>query len=202
MSERDLTAGEIALARKLYRQSIDYSEVKVHHGKYIFFQPDNSGMTPNGEIYMAGPAYRKDYSVERGSAKAFFLHEMAHVWQYQLNVLNPITAAIGESVSHFFDYQKAYEYTLQKEKDLLDYEIEQQAAIIEDYYRLHIEGIRPVPGHMQNNLSDVRKNNLFRAVLSRFIKDPNYPRHSVACTGSRHRGGRRRVTTCRRVPVQ
>jgi hypothetical protein len=127
---------------------------------------------------------------------------MAHVWQYQLEVLNPITAAIGESISHFFNYEKAYEYTLEKGKDLLDYAIEQQAAMIEDYYRVHIAGIRPVRGYMQNDLGEVRKNNLLKSVLSRFIKDPNYARNGIESTRARHRGARRGVRTCRPAPTQ
>jgi len=51
MQERLLTQGEIKLAEKVFKSSIDYSKVKIHNKKYIFFQPDNSGMTPNGEIY-------------------------------------------------------------------------------------------------------------------------------------------------------
>ena len=60
MSGRSLTEGEIKLAKPIFKDSIDYSLVRVHDEKYIFFQPGNSGMTPNGEIYVDG-AYSADY---------------------------------------------------------------------------------------------------------------------------------------------
>ncbi len=65
MEGRKLTQGEIALAKKIYRDSIDYPKVRIHKGKFAFFQPNNSGMTPNGEIYMSGNAYYTDYSTKK-----------------------------------------------------------------------------------------------------------------------------------------
>ena len=65
MSERALTAGEIALAKRMFKDSIDYSTVKIHNEKYLPVQPDESGMTPNGEIYAAGArTYSNDYALE------------------------------------------------------------------------------------------------------------------------------------------
>ena len=81
MKDRLLTTGEITLAQSVYKDSVDYQKVKIHeHGKY-FFQPNNSGMTPDGEVYAKGNAYVADYSVEPGGLQGFFIHEMAHVWQ-------------------------------------------------------------------------------------------------------------------------
>lgn len=132
-NERSLTPGEETLAKKMFKNSITYSKVKIHNEKYTFVQPSNSGMTPNGEIYVDG-IYKNDYSVESYSLKAFFIHEMAHVWQYQNDVLSPIWSAIWEFFEEGFQYNDAYKYKLEKGKDLVDYDIEQQASIIEDYY--------------------------------------------------------------------
>ena len=87
MSSRNLTTGEIALAKKIFKGSIAYERVRIHDEAYVFFQPNNSGMTPNGEIYVTGgcPA---DYSTAESHFRAFFIHEMTHVWQFQLDVLN------------------------------------------------------------------------------------------------------------------
>lgn len=54
MSGRALTAGEVVLAKRVFKDSIDYTKVKIHNKKYIVVQPNNSGMTPNGEIYVSG----------------------------------------------------------------------------------------------------------------------------------------------------
>ncbi len=69
--------------------------MKIYHEKYAFFQPDYSGMTPNGNIYIHGEVI-DDYGKATISpdSKAFFIHEMVHVWQKHNGVLNPIVSAI------------------------------------------------------------------------------------------------------------
>lgn len=125
MNGRALTSGEIALAKRVFKDSINYTKVKIHNKKYVVVQPYNSGMTPNGEIYISGSEiYKNDYAMESIRLRGFFIHEMVHVWQYQLNILNPVSAAIAESILNFFDYSKAYEYELVGGKDLLQYRIE------------------------------------------------------------------------------
>ncbi|NOZ52505.1 MAG: hypothetical protein GXP08_05090 [Gammaproteobacteria bacterium] len=99
---------------------------------------------------------------------------MTHVWQYQNNILNPVTAAIVETIYHFFDYAKAYKYTLEESKDLRDYKIEQQACIIEDYFRTNFLNLLPSPGNLQNDYVEVKKNQLYQKVLAKFIANPSY----------------------------
>ncbi len=170
MASRSLTPGEINLAKTFFGDSLNYSLIKVHDESYIFFQPDRSGMTPNGEIYMSGAAYKGDYSKETIGKQGFFLHEMTHVWQYQNNVLNPIGAALDEVFKHLGDYDAAYPYTLVASKDFLDYGMEQQASILEDYFRL-INGW--LPGNLENkSLSSPRR--LYEQVLAKFLNNPKY----------------------------
>lgn len=200
MNGRNLTANEIALAKKVFKDAIDYKKVIIHNQKYIFFQPANSGMTPNGEIYVDG-FYKKDYSAVNYAGQSFFIHEMTHVWQYQLKILNPITAAIAENIKHFFSYDKAYEYELIAGKDLLDYNIEQQASIIEDYFRVHIVNIKPFPGRMSNKLPDVKNNMLFEKVLAKFIANPKYGEHMISCKKRRYVPPGKQNVICTRVRV-
>ena len=175
-NERPLTPGEETLAKKMFKHSIAYSKVKIHHEKYIFFQPSNSGMTPNGEIYIDG-VYKNDYSLEAYSLRIFFIHEIAHVWQYQNNVLSPIWSAIGDFFEESFNYNNAYKYKLDKGKDLVDYDIEQQASIIEDYYRIVHEKKHPVKGHLQNTEGLAKLIPLYKAGLSKFLINPGYAKH-------------------------
>ncbi|MCY7376231.1 MAG: hypothetical protein LH472_09710 [Pyrinomonadaceae bacterium] len=172
---RDLTTGERRVARELYGSSINYSEVKIHDGKYFFGQPDNSGMTPNGEIYASSGAYHADYSVENASTQGFLVHEMGHVWQYQNSILNVIWSAILEQIEHGLDYNKAYPYLLDANKTLTDYDIEQQASILEDYFRVVKRGIEFRQGRIQNGGDRTEKVRLLRAVLADFITDPSLP---------------------------
>jgi len=179
---RHLTAGEIALAREIYKDSIRYQDVKIHRGKYFFKQPPGSGITPNGEIYVADDPqrgnflYKDDYSTQSLALKAFFIHEMAHVWQYQNNILRVKTSAILGQLRHLGKYNKMYKYTLEEGKNLLDYGIEKQAEIIEDYYIVVKENIPELcVGHIQNQCSREEKKELLGKAMADFIFDPTYP---------------------------
>lgn len=172
---RNLTAGEERIAREVYGNSLNYSNVKVHHGNAYFFQEDNSGMTPAGEIYASGGAYHDDYSRENAETQGFFIHEMGHVWQYQKDILNVRGAAVWELISNGFDYQKAYPYTLDANKTLTDYDIEQQASILEDYFRVVKRGINFRQNRIRNGGNRAERVVLLRAVLADFIADPSLP---------------------------
>ena len=81
---RQLTIGEIALARTLFGGSIIYSKVWVHLESYLPFnmQPINVAMTPNGELWFREGTYSPDFSLERDIQKKHrFMHEMVHAWQ-------------------------------------------------------------------------------------------------------------------------
>lgn len=196
---RPLTTSEISLAKLIFSSSINYQKVKVHEGKYTPLQPSNSGMTPNGEIFVHG-SYRKDYSLTSDELKAFFIHEMVHVYQYQLKILDPIGSAISSSIKNGFNYIKAYDYKLEPNKDLLDYDIEQQAQIIEDYYRIYFLNLKPFNGHMKNNLINVKNEKLFEQTLQKFLKNPNYAKHEIICIKKRF--GKDKKITCSRVLAQ
>lgn len=203
MTARPLTPGEVELAKRVFKDSIDYDKVKIHNEKYVAFQPDESAMTPNGEIYAVGTnTYLKDYSDGRVYDRGFFIHEIAHVWQYQLNILNPITAAIGQYVLNGFDYSRAYAYELKPGKDLLDYSIEQQAQIIEDYYLRWIAKVIPRKKHLQNNAGPAVIMPLYSRVMARFLQNPGYARHVTVCRRERTGppGSRRRICTRRLAP--
>jgi hypothetical protein len=82
---RSLTPGEIALARSVFGDSIDYSNVRMVSGKWWPFQPRNAAMAPCGNIHFhpAGGLWSEDFSKEPLSLQGFWIHEMVHVWQAQ-----------------------------------------------------------------------------------------------------------------------
>jgi hypothetical protein len=155
-------------------------------------------MTPNGEIYVDG-VYYADFSTQGDAMKGFFIHEMVHVWQYQNNVLDPISAAIGEAIKHGFNYNDAYKYFLDGQKTLLDFKIEQQAAIKEGYFRTTFAGLLPVPGHMQNNYTHVQKGQLLQKTLRKFIANPGYAKHDIVCKRPTMGHPSQRRIVCRRI---
>jgi hypothetical protein len=85
MISRSLTDGEIRLARSIFRDSLDYSKVRLIKGKWWPFQPRNSAMAPTGNIYFhpAAGGWSDDFANEPVRRQAFFIHEMTHVWQAQ-----------------------------------------------------------------------------------------------------------------------
>ena len=180
MRQRGLTANEKRLAQSVFADSLNLDAVVIHRRKFLFFQPKNSAMAPNGSIYFSEGAWLADFSLtDQMDIRGFFIHELAHVWQQQLQLFNPVWAGIKELITHAFRYRKAYYYQLDASLDLLDYGIEQQACIIEDYYLLQIQGAITLSLYCLNVNAGAQKKELRElqnAVLEKFLKDPGYPR--------------------------
>ncbi|WP_083339101.1 PAAR domain-containing protein [Chromobacterium sphagni] len=140
---RGMTPGEIAMARTVFKNSLDYSKVKIHRGG-LFGQPNRSGnaMTPKGEIHFPDDSFRPDFSIESDSDKVWFIHEMTHVWQYQLGY-NVVFggAVIGMKGGYSDDGKRgpspAYRYNLagqDKGKAMPDFNMEQQGELVSHYF--------------------------------------------------------------------
>jgi hypothetical protein len=124
MDGRPLTSGEIALARTVFGDAIDYARVRLFHRKWGFFQPPNSAMAPNGNIYFhpASGLWSDDFSHEPLGRRAFFIHEMTHVWQAQ---------AKGRLYLPLMRHPLCrYDYVIKPGKAFGRYGIEQQAEIV------------------------------------------------------------------------
>lgn len=82
---RFLTDGEIALARSMFGDSIDYGRVRMVRRKWWPFQPRGIVMAPTGNIHFhpADTRWSDDFSREPLSSQGLFIHEMTHVWQTQ-----------------------------------------------------------------------------------------------------------------------
>lgn len=149
---RILTNGEIRLAKSVFKNTLNYSTIKIFFGSFFPLKSQNEDtfVTPNGSIYIMPKHYRDDYSLENVSYKKIFLHELGHVWQHQrkLNVLanagglqacsvlsnfayDPYIYNIWETptVSQFVKYKNTT-------KRFLDYNLESQAEILADYWLL------------------------------------------------------------------
>ncbi|MEX0501391.1 Uncharacterised protein [Raoultella terrigena] len=127
---RQLTIGEIALAKTLFGESLNYSRIWVHRESYLPFnlQPVDVAMTPNGELWFREETYSPDFSLEQEiSKKHRFMHEMVHAWQAQKGMFVRTRGLF----SRFADYS----YSLDK-ADFLHYGLEQQASIASDYWLL------------------------------------------------------------------
>ncbi|MCU4338214.1 peptidase [Acinetobacter dispersus] len=149
---RPLTNGEIQLAKSIFKNTLNYTVIKIFFGSFFPLKSQNEDtfVTPNGSIYIMPKHYRDDYSLESISYKKIFLHEIGHVWQHQrkLNVLANAGALQACSVLSNFSYDP-YVYNiwetptvaqLVKHKNItkrfLDYNLESQAEILADYWVL------------------------------------------------------------------
>ena len=162
---RRLTHGEVAMARSIFKDAIDYGTVRVHNKGYLWFglQPDNVAMSPNGEIFFTKNYFKDDFSRESSANRRWFMHEMVHVWQYQLGYPVRIRGAIRIGLD--------YTYQLDPKKRLKDYNMEAQGDLLADYFALKTLNAPAVmrqsdyAGHTQ----------LYEQILGDFLVDPKNP---------------------------
>jgi hypothetical protein len=132
---RPLTEHEIALARSVFGDAIDYTPVRIRNRKWAFFQPRNTVMAPTGHIHFhpQGPHYREDFAAEGLGLQGLFIHEMVHVWQHQKGIFLPLKR-------HPFC---RYDYAIRPGQPLEKYGLEQQAEIVRHAFLLRCGAIVP-----------------------------------------------------------
>ena len=166
---RSLTEGEIALAKTIFGDSIDYSKVGVHNHKISRLQPDNFNAAPDGDLYMI-KNYSDDFSKSPAEDRAALMHELTHVWQIQNNTMNLKVAFVKETLKAKFNYRATNKYTLAPGKDLNQYGFEQQAGIVEDFMLLS-QGKAPL--YNQAKTHDIEE---YKAALTKIVANPAYAR--------------------------
>lgn len=160
---RLLTAGEVAMARSLFGLSVDYSRVRIHNEEYLWFglQDDDTAMTPNGEMYFNPKRFKEDFSASGFGDSLWFMHEMVHVWQYQLGYPVKLRGAVRIGLS--------YSYTLEDTKRLGNYDMEAQGNILSDYWAL--KNFKTPPLLSERKHSDDLT--MYEKVLETFLADPS-----------------------------
>jgi len=121
---RPLKPGEIELARSIFEDAIDYSRIRLFHGKWWPLHPRRAAMAPTGHIWFHpdGGGWSDDFSEETLSRQGFFIHELTHVWQSQKGGRFYLPL-----MRHPFC---RYSYRLEPGKPFSRYGIEQQAEIV------------------------------------------------------------------------
>jgi len=171
---RGLTPNERAMLKPIFRDSLDYDKIQVIRGKFLL-QPNHVYMTPRGNIYAPGDLWSEDFAAPSAGPyhRAVFVHEITHVWQFE-NGMDLIAQGVAEFAKTGGAYEKAYPYTLAKSRDLVDYGMEQQASIVEDYFLINN---REVPQRMENRgLGTAARAELYSAVLGKFLGNARYAR--------------------------
>lgn len=128
--ERPLTPGEIALARSVFGDAIDYTPVRIRRRKFFPFHPRKVTMAPRGHLHFhpAASHYCDDFAKAVLAQQAHFIHEMTYVWQ---------TQTLGEwyliTRRHLWC---RYDYAIKPGWKLAQYGIEQQAEIVRHTFML------------------------------------------------------------------
>lgn len=172
---RPLTSGEIEMAKKMFGNSVDYSKVKVHNGAYMI-GAGNNAMTPNGEMYFPEKFYQADYSANKDSDRAWFIHEMTHVWQYQLGfgvkwhgIKLQLKGGYGYAPGQ--NRPRAYKYnvTADTNKTMADFNMEQQGDLVSDYF----DAVFLSDGGGQRHFVNVSHMPFLQKVLEKFLQNPS-----------------------------
>ena len=140
-SGRPLTPSEVALAKPVFGNSINFSQVRIIETSV------SPGTTVGNVIRM-----HEKYDVNDEQDAQTLIHELTHVWQYQhtgteyisVSLQAQITAAIKTG-----NRNNAYDYKPEDSKTFFDYMPEQQGFIVENYFAMKrdlgllAEGKRP-----------------------------------------------------------
>ncbi|WP_111895985.1 zinc protease [Acinetobacter sp. MB5] len=177
--KRNLTAGEIALAKLMFKDAIDYSKVKIVRGglKGMPDRTDNA-MTPKGEIHLPTKEYdtTKDFSKSLPRDKVWFMHEMTHVWQYQLGFDVVTHGAIAFAEGGYVtrkgeDRPIAYMIYLEgkdRNKSFKEFSFEQQGDIVSFYF----DAVYLKNSNIKRHSKNIKDLPLFREILKDFLINP------------------------------
>lgn len=136
---RALKDDETAFARVVFKDRLPYDKIRIAG----FFLPFNDGVPVtlyNGSTYTI--YFGKDV-YDRGADRVrpvTFIHELTHVWQGHNSsnsfeyIINS-TVAQGRAIAKHGNRNKAYEYDDRAYLQWKKYNVEQQASIVEDWFR-------------------------------------------------------------------
>lgn len=161
---RPMRQGEALMAGQIFKTSVNYNLVRVHNEEFLplGLQPNNTAMTPNGEMYFNPSRFKEDFSLSTPNDQHWFMHEMVHIWQYQLGYPVMARGAIRIGLE--------YEYELDPAKKLSDYNMEAQGDLLADYWALKFARIPElVSMEVYQNFGFI---GLYEQVLSNFLANP------------------------------
>ncbi|MGR0305676.1 hypothetical protein [Acinetobacter beijerinckii] len=147
---RRLTVDEIVMAKQVFGHLINYDEVKIFNIAYLPWQPIDIFMAPNGNLFVHQKYFCSDYSKASLSFKSIFIHELAHILQFQQGINVILKGAILQT-GYYLSLKKynPYHYELIKDKPYDAYNIEQQGDIAKDIF------LKKIPNIIDKNKSPV-----------------------------------------------
>ncbi|MEZ0224678.1 MAG: hypothetical protein ACAH83_09005 [Alphaproteobacteria bacterium] len=138
IESRDLTPGEEALLKGIFGDALNTTGLKQNFHPESFKDIVGSASSGAAAEYWGAEQKSPDFSKEKEANRfGTFMHENAHVWQFQTN-WQYFPRFEEDEVEDPKDPEKAYRYPLDTKFKFTDYGVEQQAAIIEDYARYYL----------------------------------------------------------------
>jgi type VI secretion system secreted protein VgrG len=127
-------------------------------------------------MYFPSDFYKPDYSTGKNSDKVWFIHEMTHVWQYQLGYSVKwggikIQIKGGYKYDPGQDVARAYKYnpTVDLDKPMSDFNMEQQGDLVSHYF----DGMfLDDDGSIRDHSRHVANMNFYARSLINFLRDP------------------------------
>lgn len=129
---RTLLPDEIALAKSVFQNTLNYSTVRITNTLGLGERPWTTNSPP---LYLlnVGPDYPNMTADD--DRKRLLIHELTHVWQAQHLVPITLNSAVHQTLSAINnggDVSAAYAYTVGKSWG--QYNIEQQASIVAHWF--------------------------------------------------------------------
>ena len=123
-----LNAAELALVRPVFRNSVDFSRVRLIRTDVLEYRTVGN----NIRVPLA-------FNVDDAEMAQTLVHEMTHVWQYQHRgtsyLSESVTAQIAASIGSG-NRNAAYDYVLDEDSSFFDFGPEQQATIVENRFAM------------------------------------------------------------------
>lgn len=147
---RPLTLEEIADARSIFGNTIDYGAVRIIKDNNEIFSFDDRGAAFDTDIFIPDSRYHEDFSEAIMQDRSLLIHELTHVYQAQNGI--DINASMAQMrAENNGNYDAGYAYDLGSGKTFFDFNIEQQAMIAQHAF----EQASPQKGDLSPAFRDV-----------------------------------------------
>lgn len=148
-SKRALTAEEILDAKRVYKNTIRYDHISIADdlggGDRQWTEPSGGPM----DLYVIHMGRNGFATTVDPDMRAILIHELCHVWQ-GVNHVCSWSYVVGSLSNQALYGSKAYDY---KPGDLWgEYNFEQQAHIVEDWYRTGLQTSSPLYTYVSGNI--------------------------------------------------
>lgn len=170
---RALTASEIALVRPLFRHGLDYAKIRIQSGGWLGLPHLTRAALAHGNTLVFPPRLvHHDFALSDDATKLWFVHELAHAWQWQRGFRLWRHGARLAFRGGYGRLQRAYRYQhlLPHTPRLSELNMEQQADVIAHYFdAAFLQG----DGTVRDRALHLQQLPNYRMLLADFLEDPS-----------------------------